>query len=148
MSRNGGSGRFHVAAALAFGLLAAGCATTQGSSAPGDASAWRTEPLESDEAEPARGYRFPAQVFADLYENFSPGGEGSPGLAIEFSEQGENAVAIATQTGLLDDSVEAVQRRVVLERRADGLWWARERGSRFRCYRGARPGRWTKELCP
>ncbi|MCA1660505.1 MAG: hypothetical protein LC642_08240 [Verrucomicrobiaceae bacterium] len=128
---------------LAVAALIAGCTTPAGSPAHDDASAWRAEA-----ASPARAYQFPAQVFAELYENFTGGEEGAPVLSIELSELGEDVIAISTQTGMLDDSVEAVQQRVVLERRADGLWWVRERGSRFRCYRGGRAGRWTTELCP
>ena len=133
-----------IAVAIGAVALAFGCTAASQSPEPADMPGWRPDSSQ----EPARGYRYPAQVFAEALENFTGGQEGVPGLAIELSEQAEHVVAISTESGMLDDSVEAVQQRLVLERRSDGLWWVRERGIRFRCYRGAQPGRWTTELCP
>jgi hypothetical protein len=134
--------RILVVAGCAVALV--GCTLGGGQSRPN--IGW-APPHESQPALSA-SYEYPAQVFADEFQDYSSVGEGASGLSVELSEVGGAVVVIATRTGLLDDSVEGTQERVVLELRDDQRWYVRERGFRYRCWRGGRPMRWTIELCP
>ena len=115
-------------------------------SRPGPDIGWA--PPHESESPLAASYDYPAQIFEDELRRYSSFGEGSPGLTVDLSELDEATVVIATRTGNLDDSVEGVQERVVLERRSDDRWYVRERGFRYRCWRGGGPRTWTTELCP
>lgn len=131
--------------AVLCAITLGGC-VTDSTSQPGPDIGWRPPGQHDEPLQPS--YEYPAQVFAWDLQSYSSIGEGAEGLTVELAELDRAVVVIATRTGALDDSVEGVQERVVLELRDDGRWHVRERGFRFRCWRGDPRRRWTIELCP
>ncbi len=77
--------------------------------------------------------------------------EGDWMLRVEVCRAGADGRGLAMAVlddGGVDDSVRSSQRLLLFERGEDGRWHLVWAGERWRCRRGAVPGRWRREPCP
>ena len=81
-------------------------------------------------------------IFPELF------GEGKPAIElISFMDESNRLVIDFKETGLLDDSVEAINQRFVLEENGDGKFKLWGYGFRQKCYRAPSVGQWIAEPC-
>lgn len=85
---------------------------------------------------------------ADYYARYKPEfeGGGSFDLISRRVTASDALELVFAAEGYADDSVNGEQWRIILGRAGEG-WRVTEAGRRFKCYRGANPGQWQKDLC-
>lgn len=86
---------------------------------------------------------------AQHYAQYRPGYDGgsSLDLASRRADTSQSLVMVFSVESYADDSVAGEQWRIVIER-VPGGWKVADAGVRYKCWRGADPGSWQKELCP
>ena len=91
----------------------------------------------------------PMAVVQDMLTAFPESLEGRPAMEIDAAKNADGDLQIdVTEGGLLDDSVDAIQRRYVMRQMEDGRYRLVAYGYRQKCGRGENPGKWTADLCP
>ena len=91
----------------------------------------------------------PMAVVVDTLTAFPESLEGRPAIEIDAAKNGDGDLQIdVTESGLMDDSVDAIQRRFVMRQTEAGAYRLVAYGYRQKCGRGENPGEWTAELCP
>ncbi|MEM6474561.1 MAG: hypothetical protein AAF687_00185 [Pseudomonadota bacterium] len=102
------------------------------------------EPIES----PDEVFEHPLAV-AYHFTRWHPGEDGAATfrLVSQLSGGPDQLVMYFSADGYADDSVQAEEWRIQLER-AEGGWRVTDAGKRVKCYRGADAGEWQKGLCP
>ena len=76
-----------------------------------------------------------------------PGNVSAVWISLRVPLESDTGRATVVVSGLADDSVRAIRRRLTLERLESGAWRARVRSTEYRCARGG-SGDWQRELCP
>ena len=133
-------------------VTVAACTPPSETAAPGNGEATESMVGRSTYGEislPPEPQRFgtdPEQIVLDAFGLETPR-EGNFNQEVTLVEQtSERAIAMLTQTGLLDDSVEGIRYWVEFEA-GENAWemvWA---GRQVRCYAGRGSQDWTTELC-
>ncbi len=89
----------------------------------------------------------PLAPLSDWIAGFPEMADGRPGLTLTSAfADGVLSVEI-TETGLMDDSVAAIQQRLEFAPMEDGRWLLTGYGFRQQCYRGTNAGTWTDKPC-
>jgi len=89
----------------------------------------------------------PMTLMQDWIMEFPGTGEGRPAMEIVASLEDDRLVIEFTETGIADDSVSAIQRRMEFSPAEDRRWTLVAYGFRQKCWRGASDD-WQATPCP